>query len=70
KFRVESLRADKGGECIDQELHDYCFQNRASLEYARTNTPQEISMPESVGRTLAVVERCMLTDSALPFFFS
>ena len=39
-----------------------------SLEYASTNTPQQIGMPERVGRTLAAMVRCMLADSGLPLF--
>ena len=67
-FRVERLRADKGGEYIGKEFKDYCLQTGVSLEYASTNTPQQIGMSERVGRTLAAMVRCMLADSGLPKF--
>ena len=51
-FRVERLRVDKGGEFISKEFQDYCLQTGVSLEYASTNTPQQIGMSERVGRTL------------------
>ncbi|CAN0476461.1 unnamed protein product, partial [Laminaria digitata] len=64
-FRVERLRVDKGGEFISKEFQDYCLQTGVSLEYASTNTPQQIGMSERVGRTLAAMVRCMLADSGL-----
>ncbi|CAN0542042.1 unnamed protein product, partial [Laminaria digitata] len=67
-FRVEPLRVDKGGEFISKEFQDYCLQTGVSLEYASTNTPQQIGMSERVGRTLAAMVRCMLADSGLPKF--
>ena len=45
------------------------FRRGVSLEYASTNTPQQIGMSERVGRTLAAMVRCMLDDSGLPKFF-
>ena len=51
-FRVERLRVEKGGEFISKEFQDYCLQTGVSLEYASTNTPQQIGMSERVGRTL------------------
>ena len=67
-FLVERLRVDKGGEFISKEFQDYCLQTGVSLEYASTNTPQQIGMSERVGRTLAAMVRCMLADSGLPSF--
>ena len=59
---------DKGGEFISKEFQDYCLQTGVSLEYASTNTPQQIGMSERVGRTLAAMIRCMLADCGLPKF--
>ena len=67
-FRVERLRVDKAGEFISKEFQDYCLQTGVSLEYANTNTPQQIGMSERVGRTLAAMVPCMLADSGLPKF--
>ena len=67
-FRVERLRADKGGEYIGQTFKDYCLQTGIKFEYASTNTPQQIGMSERIGRTLAAMVRCMLADSGLPKF--
>ena len=67
-FRVERLRVDKGGEFISKEFQDYCLQTGVSLEYASTNTPQQIGMSERVGRTLAAKVRCVLADIGLPNF--
>ena len=67
-FRVERLRTDKGGEYTSDKFRDYCLQTGVSLEYASTNTPQQIGMSERVGRTLAAMVRWMLVDSGLPKF--
>ena len=67
-FRVEHLRVGKGREFIRNGFQDYCLQTGVSLEYASTNTPQQIGMSERVGRTLAAMVRCMLADSGLPKF--
>ncbi|CAM9564750.1 unnamed protein product, partial [Sphacelaria rigidula] len=66
--RVERLRADKGGEFIGNEFKSYCRQTGILLEFASTNTPQQIGLSERVGWTLAAMFRCMLADSGLPTF--
>ena len=65
---VERLRADKGGEFIGNNFEDYCTRMGVLLEYASTNTPQQIGMSERVGGTLATMVRFMLADSGLPTF--
>ena len=67
-FRVERLRVNKGDEFISKEFQGYCLQTAVSLEYASTNTSQQIGMSERVGRNLAAMVRCMLADSGLPQF--
>ena len=67
-FRVERLGAGKGGEFTSKEFQNYCLQTEVSLEFASTNTPQQIGMSGRVGRTLAAQVRCTLTDSGLPEF--
>ena len=67
-FHIERLMVDKGGKFISKELQGYCLQRGVSREYASTNTPQQISMSERVGRPLAAIVRCMLADSGLPKF--
>ncbi|CAN0073645.1 unnamed protein product, partial [Sphacelaria rigidula] len=66
--RVEQLRADKGGEFIGNGFKSYCRQTGILLEFASTNTPQQVSLSERVERTLAATVRCMLADSGLPTF--
>ena len=66
--RVERLRADKDGEYINNKYKGYVFQTGVSLEYANTNTLQQIRISERVGRTLVAMVRCLLTDSGLPWF--
>ena len=66
--RVERLRADKRGEFIGNDFKDYCTQTGVLLEYASTNTPQQIGLSERVGGTLAAMVRCMPADSGLPMF--
>ena len=66
--RVERVRADKGGEFIGNDFKRYCTQTGVLLEYASTNTPQQIGMSERVGEMLAAMVRCMLADSGLPIF--
>lgn len=65
-FRVERLRADKGDEFTGKEFQNYCLQTGVSLEFASTYTPQQIGIPERVGRTLAPMVRCLIADSGLP----
>ena len=67
-FRVERLRVDKERKFSSKEFPDYCLQTGVSLEYATTNTPQQIGMSGHDGRTLAATVRCMLADSGLPEF--
>ena len=57
---------DKGGELVSKEFQDYWLQTGVLLEYASTNTPQQIGMSERAGTTLAAMVRCMLANSGLP----
>ncbi|CAM9982684.1 unnamed protein product [Sphacelaria rigidula] len=66
--RVEGRRAGKDGESIGNEFKSYCRQTGILLEFASTNTPQQIGLSERVGRTLADMVRCMLADSGLQTF--
>ncbi|CAB1120117.1 unnamed protein product [Ectocarpus sp. CCAP 1310/34] len=68
RFRLDCLRGDKGTECTCREFREYCLQIGAKLEYASTNTPQQMGANERAGRTLAAMVRCILTDSGLPQF--
>ena len=65
-FRVERLRADKGGEFTSKKLKNECLQTGVLLEFSSTNTPQQTGMSERVGKILAAMVRCMLADSGLP----
>ena len=67
-FRVERLRVDKGGEFVRKEFQGCCPQTGVSLEYASTNTSQQIGTSERFERILAAMVRCMLADSGLPKF--
>ena len=68
RFRVERLRVDKERKFSSKEFPDYCLQTGVSLEYASTNTPQQIGMSERVERTIAAMVRCIFADSGLPKF--
>lgn len=67
--RVERLRAYKGREFIgmDSKIY-YCRQKGVLMEYASTNTPQQIDRSERVGWTLETMVLCMLADSGLSTF--
>ena len=67
-LRVERFMVDNEGELVSKEFQDCGLQTRVSLEYASTNTPQQIGTSERVERTLAAMVLCMLTDSRLPKF--
>ena len=67
-FRVERLSVDKGGEFVSKDFQGYCLQTGLSLEFASTNTPNQIGMSERVGRTVAAMVRCVLADSGLSKF--
>lgn len=60
------MRVEKGGELIGKGFEGYCLQTGVSLEYASTNTPQQIGMSERSGRALAAMVWCMLAGSGLP----
>ncbi|CAM9978444.1 unnamed protein product, partial [Sphacelaria rigidula] len=66
--RVKRLRADKGGECTGNEFHTYCSNSGVRIEFAATNTPQQIGVSDRDGGTLAAMSRCLLADSGLPSF--
>ncbi|CAB1102163.1 unnamed protein product [Ectocarpus sp. CCAP 1310/34] len=66
--KLDRLRGDKEAEYTCLEFREYCLQIGVKLEYASTNTPQQIGANERAGRTLAAMVRCLLTDSGLPKF--
>ena len=66
--RVKRLRADKGGEYIGKDFFTYCTSSGVRIEFAATNTPQQIRIFERDGGTLAAMIRCLLADSGLPSF--
>ncbi|CAB1118341.1 unnamed protein product [Ectocarpus sp. CCAP 1310/34] len=65
-YRIETIRCDKGGENTGSEFRDYCKNSAIKLEYAATNTPQQIGVSEGDGQTLAGVTRCLLKDGDFP----
>ena len=46
----------------------YCRDTDIKLEFGSPNSPQQIGANERVGRTIAVVVRCLLADSGVPKF--
>ena len=60
-----SWQADKGGEYGGEHFKAYCQETAITQQFAATNTPQQISVLECVGRTLCVMVRCMRVDSGL-----
>ena len=67
-YRLGRVKADRGGECTGNAFRQYCREVGVRLEFAATNTPQQIGANERVGRTLAGMVRCLLADSGLPHF--
>ena len=65
-YRIETICCDKGGENTGSEFRDYCKNSAIKLEYAATNTPQQIGVSERDGQTLAGVTRCLLKDGDFP----
>ncbi|CAB1120472.1 unnamed protein product [Ectocarpus sp. CCAP 1310/34] len=65
-YRIEILRCDKGGENTGEEMRNYCRESAIKLEFAATNTPQEIGVSERDGQTLAAVTRALLRDGDFP----
>ena len=59
-------RANKGGKYTGEEFWQYCLETGIIQEFAATNTPQQIGVSESVGRTLCAMVRCVLADSGFP----
>ncbi|CAB1107860.1 unnamed protein product [Ectocarpus sp. CCAP 1310/34] len=48
-YRIETIRCDKGSENTGSEFRDYCKNSAIKLEYAATNTPQQIGVSERDG---------------------
>lgn len=67
-WRLQRLRTDKGTEFTAEAFRKYCREIGVKLEFASTNTPQQIGANERIGRTLSGVVRCLLADSGLPHF--
>lgn len=63
-----SGRATEGqwrGEFIANDFKEYCHQMGVLLEYTCTNTPQRIGLSKLIGRSLAAMILCILTESNL-----
>ena len=67
-LRLERLRGGRGTEYTARAFREYYLQIGVKLEFASTDTPQQIGANERAGRTLAVIVRWLLTDSGLPNF--
>ena len=67
-YRIETIRCDKGGENTGTEFREYCKSAAIKLEYAATNTPQQIGVSERDGQTLSAMTRCLLKDGDFPPF--
>ena len=67
-LRLERLRGDRGTENTARAFQIYCLQIGVKLEFASTNTSQQIGANARAGRTLAAIVRCLLTDSGLSNF--
>ena len=64
--RIVRLHADKSGEYTGKAFQAYCLESGIKQELAATNTPQQISVSERVGRMLYATVCCLLVDSDLP----
>ena len=68
RTRLIRLRADKGTEFTSSEFRQYCLDIGVKLQFASTNTPQQIASNKRAGRTIAGIVRHLLADSSLPHF--
>ena len=64
--RIVRWRADKGGEYTGEEFQQYYLETGNIQEFTATNTPQQIGVHKSVGRTLCAMIRRMFADSGFP----
>ena len=62
------LRGAKGTEFTSDEFRRYCLDIGVKLEFASTNTSQQIGANERADQTLAGIVRCFLADSGFPIF--
>ncbi|CAB1118074.1 unnamed protein product [Ectocarpus sp. CCAP 1310/34] len=65
-YRIETIHCDKEGENTGSEFGDYYKNSDIKLEYAATNTPQQIGASERDGQTLYGVTRCLLKHGDFP----
>ncbi|CAM9928607.1 unnamed protein product, partial [Sphacelaria rigidula] len=62
------VRSDIGGWFIGNDFRTYCRHTGIWVEFASTDTPQQIGLSERLERTLTAMIRCMLADSGLTTF--
>ena len=67
-YRIQRCRADGGCEYTGEKFRRYCLQTAIKLEFAATNTPEQVGASERQGRICAAITRCLLVDSGLPKF--
>ncbi|CAN0395092.1 unnamed protein product, partial [Ectocarpus sp. 13 AM-2016] len=65
-YRIETFSCGNEGENTGSELRNYGKSSAIKLEYAATNTPQQIGASERDEQTLAGVTRCLLKDGDCP----
>ena len=66
--RIHTLRGDRGTEFTRAEFRQYCQDVGIKMEFASSNTPQQIGANERAGRTILNIVRCFLADSTHPNF--
>lgn len=63
--KVETIRADNGGEYILIEFKEYCTKHGIRLEKTVLGTPQHNEVAEQMNRTIVKKVRCMLKMAKL-----
>ena len=64
--RIHTLRGDRGTKFTSAEFRRYCQDVGIILDFASSNTHQQMRQNERAGRIILNTVRCFLADSTLP----
>lgn len=67
--RIKAIRADNGGEFVNQEFEDILAEKGISRQRTAANSPQQNGVAERLNRTLGEKAKALLFQSDLPKSF-
>ena len=68
-LKVIKIRSDHGGEFINVDFENFCFENGYSHNFSAPRTPQQNGVVERKNRTLQEMARTMISEYPLKSYF-